>query len=71
MAPNNFRKYANKFSLEWYEKDDDFKKWLQIVDGDENSGWCSLCQKLFDVCGIRISAVTSHGSGLKHKTLCH
>ena len=67
MAPNNSKRYANKVSIEWYEKDDDFKKWLQSVDGDENSGWCSLCQKLFDVRGIRINAFTSHGSVLKHK----
>ena len=57
MAPNNYKRYANKFSIEWYEKDDDFKKWLQIVYGDENSGWCSLSQKIFDVRGIRISAM--------------
>ena len=63
MAPNNSKRYANKFCIEWYEKNDDFNKWLQIFYGDENSGWCSLYQKLFDVRGIRISAVTSHESG--------
>ena len=69
MAPNNSKRYANNFSIEWYDKHDDFKKWLQPVDGDENSGWWSLCQKLFDVRGIRINAFTSHGSVLKHKRL--
>ena len=68
MRPNKSKSYRNKFNIEWCEMED-FKKWLRPVDDDENSGWCCLCEKSFDIRGMGKAAVTIHGSGLKHKRL--
>ena len=50
-------------------KDEKFKKWLKEADDDEYSAYCSICKNSFDVGNIRMPALTSHGSGAKHKRL--
>ena len=46
--PNKSKNYASKFNVEWLQLEK-LKKWLKPVDGDVYSGWCTLCQKPFDV----------------------
>ena len=58
-------KYQSKINPEWLQIDR-FKKWLNSVEGDDESAFCSIYKCKFDIGNIRISAIESHGKGLKH-----
>ena len=61
------KKYTNKFNLDWL-KHGDYKSWLQAVESCDTLAYCKLCNNQFDVGSMRMSALTSHSKGAKHKT---
>jgi len=55
-----------KFNQLWL-KEDNFKKWLEFNEKDENSAKCKLCQSTFSLSNMGKQALSSHVRSKKHQ----
>ena len=46
-----------------------YKLWLALVPSDEKTARCILCKKDINVSAMGVSALESHATGKKHKSL--
>ena len=56
------------FKEEWLQ-DRDLKKWIQKVPGNQHGALCILCKKTVDITTMGKTALSSHASSNKHRTL--